>query len=90
MCPSSTVVKHSTINLKVKASVPANETWREKMGERYLDGPNRTVAEHSTHNLKVKGSKPATDIGREKMVKIGCCSYALLSLYALALHFEME
>jgi hypothetical protein len=67
MCPSSTVVKHSIINLKVKASVPPNDTWREKMGERYFDVPSRTVVEHFTYNLKIKGSKPATDTWREKM-----------------------
>jgi hypothetical protein len=63
LCPSGTVVAHSTHKPKVKGSKPATVTSRENF-EKMLYNiwlcPGGTVVAHSAHKPKVKGSKPAT------------------------------
>ncbi len=63
--PSSTVVEHPTLNLKIHGLNPGAGFGRDKK-KRKIAMPSSTVVAHPTHNPKFQGMNPATGTEREK------------------------
>jgi hypothetical protein len=58
VCPSSTVVEHSTYDPNIDYSNPTTGTGKSKLQKQKSVCPSSTVVEHSTYNQSIRSFLP--------------------------------